>query len=203
MNRLLYVPMLLAALSANAAQANIDKNLKQKYQDVILESMPEQKPDWMTEGDLFFEKDGFVFIVSEGDNADGYPLAQRIAKAGAMHELIEAIQTKATGDLGRCVERFGLDTNKEFIKDTVALISQNITVNDFTASKVYKQKVLKRPSGQVRYQVFALYSIPLVEYRNAKARALTKMQEQAAKAQNAQAEQTAKVLLDDLAKSDL
>lgn len=175
-----------------------DQKIAAQYREVILEKSSGEKPDWVINSESSFEKDGALYFVSEGEDGEGYALAQRIAKAGAAQELAEQVSIKIKSELTKSAQRHGVAMNGSFVQDAVALTSQAVTLQDFTVEKSYKEKFVTPRDGRVHYKVYALYRIPLTEYQNAKARALAKLLGQAAKIQDVQAEQTAKILLADL-----
>lgn len=174
-----------------------EQQLANTYKEIVLERSAPEKPDWLM-GEPSFEKDGFLFFVSEGSDADGYSLAARIAKADAAQQLVEAVSLKVKSELTKSAQRHGVNVSGSFIQDAVAMTSQAVTIQDFTTSQTYKEKMVAKRDGQPRYKVYALYKIPLSEYQMAKARALEQLQGRAAKVQDVQAEQTARILLNDL-----
>jgi len=101
-------------------------------------------------------------------------------------------------ELTKSAQRHGVNVSGSFIQDAVAMTTQAVTIQDFTTSQTYKERVVTKRDGQAKYKVYALYKIPLSEYQMAKARALEQLQGRAANVQDVQAEQTAKILLNDL-----
>jgi len=174
-----------------------EQQIASSFKEIVLERSAPQRPDWLM-GDPTFEKDGFLFFVSEGSDADGYSLAARIAKAEAAQQLVEAVSLKVKSELTKSAQRHGVNVSGSFIQDAVAMTTQAVTIQDFTTSQTYKERVVTKRDGQAKYKVYALYKIPLSEYQMAKARALEQLQGRAANVQDVQAEQTAKILLNDL-----
>lgn len=183
--------------TVNSAPDATDQQIANAYREVVLEKSAPEKPDWLM-GEPSFEKDGFLFFVSEGSDVDGYSLAARIAKADAAQQLVEAVSLKVKSELTKSAQRHGVNVSGSFIQDAVAMTSQAVTIQDFTTSQTYKEKVVTKRDGQTKFKVYALYKIPLSEYQMAKARALEQLQGRAAKVQDVQAEQTARMLLNDL-----
>lgn len=208
MNRLIITSVavctLLIGCSSNKPVDNMvsDKRIATQYREVILERSASEKPDWLINSESSFEENEFLYFVSEGADSEGYALAQRIAKAGAAQELAEQVSIKVKSELTKSAQRHGMAMNGSFIQDAVALTSQAVVLQDFTAEKTYREKFVTPRDGRVHHKVYALYRIPLTEYQNAKARALATMLGQAAKIQDVQAEQTAKILLADLKASN-
>lgn len=204
MNRLFFTSIaictFIAGCSTHKPVENMvsDQKIATQYREVILEKSSGDKPDWVVNSESSFEKDGSLYFVSEGEDSEGYALAQRIAKASAAQELAEQVSIKIKSELTKSAQRHGVAMNGSFVQDAVALTSQAVTLQDFTAEKSYKEKFVTPRDGRMHYKVYALYRIPLTEYQNAKARALAKLMGQAAKIQDVQAEQTAKILLADL-----
>ncbi len=178
-----------------------EQRIIQINKEIVLEKSATEKPEWVL-GEPSFEKDGFLYFLSEGSDAEGYALASRISKAGAAQELVETVSIKVKSELTKSAQRHGLNVSGSFIQDAVAMTSQAVTIQDFSTSQTYKEKVTNQKDGQIKYKVYALYRIPLSEYQMAKARALEQLQGRAAKIQDVQAEQTAKILLNDLKQSN-
>ena len=174
-----------------------EQRIIQINKEIVLEKSATEKPEWVV-GEPSFEKDGFLYFLSEGADAEGYALAYRISKAGAAQELVETVSLKVKSELTKSAQRHGINVSGSFIQDAVAMTSQAVTIQDFSTSQTYKEKVTNQKDGQIKFKVYALYRIPLSEYQMAKARALEQLQGRAAKIQDVQAEQTAKILLNDL-----
>lgn len=174
-----------------------EQRIIQINKEIVLEKSATEKPEWVL-GEPSFEKEGFLYFLSEGSDSEGYALASRISKAGAAQELVETVSLKVKSELTKSAQRHGLNVSGSFIQDAVAMTSQAVTIQDFSTSQTYKEKVTNQKDGQIKYKVYALYRISLSEYQMAKARALEQLQGRAAKIQDVQAEQTAKILLNDL-----
>ena len=174
-----------------------EQRIIQINKEIVLEKSSTEKPEWVF-GEPSFEKDGYLYFLSEGSDSEGYALASRISKAGAAQELVETVSLKVKSELTKSAQRHGINVSGSFIQDAVAMTSQAVTIQDFSTSQTYKEKVTNQKDGQIKYKVYALYRIPLSEYQMAKARALEQLQGRAAKIQDVQAEQTAKILLNDL-----
>lgn len=164
--------------------------------DVVIEQSLSRAPDWVYKKS--FEKDGNIYFVGEGVNPEGYHLAQRMAKAVAAQSVAESIGLKIKSELSMSSQQLGLASGGSFIQDTVALVSELISVQDLTYQEDYREKVQRAEDEAVRYRVVSLFVLPSNQLKAAKLRALEAMQGRASKLKNFQAEADAKKLLEEV-----
>lgn len=168
----------------------------QVKRDAILERSADRAPEW--ELKHTFERDGNLFVVGEGTDIEGYSLAQRMAKAAAARNVAEATGLKVKSELAQSAQRVGLAPSGSFIQDTVAMVTETITLQEFTHEADYREKVSRAEDDAIRYRVVSLYKLPLTQFKAAKARALEAMQGRAVRLQDRKAEAEAKRLLEEL-----
>lgn len=165
----------------------------QVRRDAILDRSADRAPDWVMK--QTFERNENLYIVGEGYDLEGYPLAQRMAKAAAVQVLAEAVNLKAKSELTRSAQRAGISSAGSFIQDSVAMTSDLVTVQDLTSEEEYREKIARAEDDAIRYRVVTLYKLPTQQFKAAKVRALEAFLGKAVRAQDRQAEADAKRLL--------
>lgn len=168
----------------------------QVKRDAILERSADRAPEWAMK--QTFERGENLYVVGEGTDIEGYPLASRMAKATAAQSLAEAISLRVKSELSRSAQRLGMSTSGNYIQDTVAMATELVTIQDLTQDDVYREKIARAEDDAVRYHVQVLYKLPLTQYKAAKMRALESMQGRAIRQQDHQAAADAKRLLDEV-----
>lgn len=181
--------LLLALALAGCAGAQVKR-------DVVLERIPGNSPDWVLKDT--FEKDRFLYVVGEGSDLEGYPLAGRVAKAAAVQKLAEATGLRMKSELTRSAQRLGVQSAGSYLQDTVAMATELVTVQDLTQEDSYREKLQLVETHRVSYRVVGLFKVPVDQFTAAKVRALESWQGKAAKAQDIRAAEEAKKLLDDV-----
>lgn len=181
--------LILTALALAGCVSNVKR-------DAILERSADRSPEWAMK--QTFERDGNIFVVGEGTDIEGYPLALRMAKASAAQSLAETVSLRVKSELSRSTQRSGVAASGNFIQDTVAMATELVTIQDLTHEESYREKIARAEDDAIRYRVVSLYRLPLTQYKAAKLRALESMHGRAVKAQDRKAEADAKRLLEEV-----
>ena len=166
----------------------------------IIEREPAKKPEWV--GVPYFEDEKTMYFSGAVKGVADYAVGLRQAKAEAMKNVAESIQTKAKTEFVENTRGANLspDDLGKFVQDGIAMTADNINISGLLPSESYYEKVEEVTATGVRYfyNCSVLFQLPIKDYKMARNRALNGLAEKAKKENNAAAEKAAMSLLDKL-----
>ena len=151
-----------------------------------------EKGDWVTSENTYWEEDGSMYFKVELNNETDLEYADAGLDGAASTVLISKVKTRALRELHTAMPGAGNSIGKarENVLDAIA----QATFSDLVKEKKYWEQFEKNDglnSVSYIYHIYALYSIPELEFQKAKVEAWKKAEE------ISEADQEAKQLLRD------
>ena len=166
----------------------------------VVEKSMEKTPEWVT---VPFFEDGETMYFSGGvRGVADYAVGLRQAKAEAMKNVAESIQTKARTEFVENTSGANLTPEDlgRFIQDGIAMVADNINISGLLPAEQYYEKVEEVTDTGVRYfyNCYVLFQLPVKDYKEARKRAIEDLAAKAREENNKKAEEAAMQLLEKL-----
>ena len=166
----------------------------------VIEKSAEKTPEWVMVP--FFEDENTMYFSGTVKGVADYAVGLRQAKAEAMKNVAESIQTKARTEFVENTRGANLTPEDlgRFVQDGIAMVADNINVSGLLPAESYYEKVEEVTDTGVRYfyNCSVLFQLPVKDYKEARRRAIEGLAEKAREAKNKAAEEAAMSLLDKL-----
>ena len=166
----------------------------------VIEKSAEKTPEWVLVP--FFEDEATMYFSGTLKGVGDYAVGLRQAKAEAMKNVAESIQTKAKTEFVQNTRGANLspDDLGRFVQDGIAMTADNINISGLLPAESYYEKVEEVTEIGVKYfyNCSVLFQLPVQDYKQARNRAINGLAEKAKEEQNKAAEEAAMGLLDKL-----
>jgi len=166
----------------------------------VVERSTAKTPEWVLVP--YFEDETTMYFSGALKGVGDYAVGLRQAKAEAMKNVAESIQTKAKTEFVQNTRGANLTPEDlgRFVQDGIAMTADNINISGLLPAESYYEKVEEITDTGVRYfyNCSVLFQLPIVDYKQARSRAINGLADQARKENNAAAEKAAMGLLEKL-----
>jgi len=166
----------------------------------VVEKSSDKTPEWVMVP--FFEDETTMYFSGGLKGVADYAVGLRQAKAEAMKNVAESIETKVRTEFVQNTRGANLTPEDlgRFVQDGIAMVSDNINVSGLLPAESYYEKVEEVTEMGVKYfyNCSVLFQLPVKDYKQARNRAINGMVDKAKKEQNKAAEKAAMGLLDKL-----
>jgi len=166
----------------------------------VIEKSAEKTPEWVMVP--FFEDETTMYFSGGLKGVADYAVGLRQAKAEAMKNVAESIETKVRTEFVQNTRGANLTPEDlgRFVQDGIAMVSDNVNISGLLPAESYYEKVEEVTNVGVKYfyNCSVLFQLPVNDYKEARNRAINGMVEKAKKEQNKAAEKAALGLLDKL-----
>ena len=164
----------------------------------VVEKSSDKTPEWVLVP--FFEDEAMMYFSGAIRLVADYAVGLRQAKAEAMKNVAESINTKARTEFVQNTR--GANMSQEdlgrFVQDGIAMVSDNVNISGLLPAENYYEKVEEVTEVGVKYfyNCSVLFQLPTKDYKTARNRAINGLAEKARKENNKEAEKAAMGLLD-------
>ncbi|MFH1957588.1 MAG: hypothetical protein ABIJ15_03850 [bacterium] len=166
----------------------------------VIEKSADKTPEWVMVP--FFEDETTMYFSGALKGVGDYAVGLRQAKAEAMKNVAESIQTKAKTEFVQNTRGANLspDDLGRFVQDGIAMTADNINISGLLPAESYYEKVEEITEVGVKYfyNCSVLFQLPVQDYKQARNRAINGLADKAKEEQNKAAEEAAMGLLDKL-----
>ncbi|MFH1415707.1 MAG: hypothetical protein ABIH89_06450 [Elusimicrobiota bacterium] len=166
----------------------------------IVEKSAIQQPEWLQVP--FYEKKEMMYFSGTVKGVGDYAVGLRQAKAEAMKNVAESIQTKARTEFIENTRGVNLSTEDlgRFVQDGIAMVADNINISGLFPIEYYYEKVEEITESGVRYffNCSALLKLPESDYKTGRKMAIKGLASKARKQLDKDAELAAVKLLEKL-----
>ena len=166
----------------------------------IVERSDSSQPKWQNVP--FSESKEKMYFSGTVKNVGDYSVGLRQAKAEALKNVAESIQTKVRTEFAENTRGSNLSTEElgKFVQDGVAMVADNIEISGLLPVENYYEKVERTTWGGVEYayNCSVLVELAVSDYKIARKRAIEGLAEAARRENNKAAEVTALELLEKL-----
>ncbi len=166
----------------------------------VVEKSSDKTPEWVMVP--FFEDETMMYFSGAKKRVFDYAVGLRQAKAEAMKNVAESIETKVRTEFVANTRGANMseDDLGSFVQDGIAMVSDNVNISGLLPAESYYEKVEEVTEMGVKYfyNCSVLFQLPVKDYKLARNRAINGMVDKAKKEQNKVAEKAAMGLLDKL-----
>ncbi len=166
----------------------------------IVERSSSSQPNWQNVP--FSESREKMNFSGTVKNVADYSVGLRQAKAEALKNVAESIQTRVRTEFVENTRGSNLSTEDlgKFVQDGVAMVADNIEISGLLPVESYYEKVETTTWGGVEYSYncSVLVELAVSDYKIARKRAIEGLADEARRANNKAAEETAQELLEKL-----
>jgi len=166
----------------------------------VIEKSSAKTPEWVVAP--FFEDETTMYFSGTLRGVGDYAVGLRQAKAEAMKNVAEAIETKAKTEFVQNTRGSNLPGEDlgRFVQDGIAMTADNVNISGLLPAESYYEKVEEVTETGVRYfyNCSVLFQLPVQQYKEARNRAINGLASKAREMKDKAAEEAAMGLLDKL-----
>ncbi|MDO9514101.1 MAG: hypothetical protein Q7J59_05785 [Elusimicrobiota bacterium] len=166
----------------------------------VVEKSADKTPEWVIVP--FFEDETTMYFSGALKGVGDYAVGLRQAKAEAMKNVAEAIETKAKTEFVQNTRGSNLPGEDlgRFVQDGIAMTADNVNISGLLPAESYYEKVEEVTEVGVKYfyNCSVLFQLPVQQYKEARNRAINGLASKAREENNKAAEEAAMGLLDKL-----
>ena len=166
----------------------------------VIEKSSAKTPEWVVSP--FFEDETTMYFSGTLRGVGDYAVGLRQAKAEAMKNVAEAIETKAKTEFVQNTRGSNLPGEDlgRFVQDGIAMTADNVNISGLLPAESYYEKVEEVTETGVRYfyNCSVLFQLPVQQYKEARNRAINGLASKAREMKDKAAEEAAMGLLDKL-----
>ncbi|HLD30356.1 MAG TPA: hypothetical protein VJC03_08430 [bacterium] len=167
-------------------------------QQKVVERSAKETPEWVMVP--FFEDKEMMYFAGTVKGVADYAVGLRQAKAEAVKNIAESIQSKVRTEFTETTRGANIDPGDlgKFVQDAIAMVTENVNIQGMLPAENYYEKVEEATEYGVKYfyNCHTLYQLPVKDYRLARSRALDGMAQKYKEENNKKAEEAAMSLLE-------